>query len=118
MDPKIQQEILNKLDMLGAKFGVASQYLWAVAIKQVYINGAEAVLMAICSFWFAFICKKKYSQLTYGSVHTSEEETIIAVALITAVTSLIFGLIFTCIAMDSIFNAPYIAFKNILSELR
>lgn len=58
MTPEIQSKVVNILDTLSAKLGVASEHLWGVMVKQAYVGGISNILSVILVVVNIFIFMK------------------------------------------------------------
>jgi hypothetical protein len=55
MNSTIQQQVLDKLDILAAKLGVAAKALFLLYVRQAYIEGIENTLSCLFLFTLSYI---------------------------------------------------------------
>lgn len=65
----MNQEILQRLDALAAKLGVTATHLWAVLVRQAYVEFATsvafAVIIAIATYGFVRVVRHGIAQEWY-----------------------------------------------------
>lgn len=121
---KITGEILKRLDLIGAKLGVASQQIWAFAVKQQVIMGwislafnVFGLLLGVALMLFGYkdfikVCVKEEPDGDILKVFFC-----IVGIVITIVAFLVFFV--NCTEYISIIlNPEYMAFKNIVQLMK
>lgn len=62
MTPQIQQQIMDKLDAIAAKLGVAASALWAILLRQAKVEGWQDVFWAclciLAAGWLIYFAHK------------------------------------------------------------
>ena len=114
-------EVLKRLDALAAKLGVGAQYLWAITVKQQYIDGCVDALTAV---GLGVLAALLYRHLrSYNGAHAEcnkyscEHGLIQSVHWTFMVVSGFLAYLATYCAVTELLNPEYAAFKSILEAL-
>lgn len=52
----MEQKIIEVIDTLAEKLGVATEFLWPILIRQAYVEGIMALFWAIVFFFIIIVC--------------------------------------------------------------
>ncbi|MGI4814746.1 MAG: hypothetical protein ACRYGG_15645 [Janthinobacterium lividum] len=118
MDPKIQQELVNKLSVLADKLGVEASYLFNAYVKQCYINGFEDIVICLCCIVFAVFVYTKYINVDKDEYerYSSGEKLFFTWVLVVGLA--VSGLFFATQGVDNLFNPKLQAFKALVYDIR
>lgn len=133
-------ELFKRLDALADKLGVAAGHLWAVLVRQAYVEGmfytavsaALLVGVALCLYWIRWYSKqpekyeREYSQYNeYGPNEKFKTTTRFERYGWVPITSTLVGLALTGFAFDAaiaaitgISNPEYAALQKIMEMLK
>lgn len=107
------KELLDRLDLLGAKLGVATAHIYDVLVRQAYVNAWRltvlAVLLGIAS-GCCFNLGRRYA--------TMEERDQRMVSFIVSGFLLIIGTLVAFHAAGRLLNPEYYAIQEIMEALR
>lgn len=104
----MNQEILDRIDALAAKLGVVGEHLWAVLIRQVYIEAGLFMLSAgVAGALSVFLVRVWNRSPEYDR----------DVFLGIAITLSVVAFIFTLAGISGLANAEYHALEKILSKV-
>ena len=109
---QIAKEIFDRLDLIGAKLGVAAGHIWPVLIRQSMIDGYRD--LTIGSFLFLISAVSTYG---FWRIAIKEMEDDGAFFLIPALMSFIFCCPFLYAAIGELLNPEYYALEFIKSAL-
>lgn len=125
-DPKIANEVLQRLDILAMKLGVASNHIYAALLKQAYIDSIcflawyifNIVIIIVLSS-IAFKNLSKEIEKSKRGLHEEENKYMFPFAL-TAAFCLVFFLTISNMSnvLAGFYNPDYVAFKKIISILK
>ena len=94
----MQDEILKRLDALAQKLGTTAEHLWAVLIRQSYIEGVEDVAVGVgCVFAFLF-CLRQYLNPREGS----DEDVTLCIRIVCILAMVALGIA----GMSCLYGAP------------
>lgn len=111
MSDQAVREILQRLDVVGAKLGVAGDVIWAALLRQQMIDGVMNVLFAVmllCAGFAAFYHSRK--AFLDGSFNEEPKAWILAVCCVACV---VFFMVSLNGAITDLFNPQYAALSDI-----
>lgn len=124
MNETMLQEILNRLDALSAKLGVAAHALFALYVRQAYIDGIESVLiiaaMAVAIYFLVKITLRLWDQIDELGKLGKDRMGSGSCAFFAVVCIIIcawVGIYFLCTAIDCFSNPQLVAFKSLAATI-
>jgi len=113
----MQKELLTRLDVIGAKLGVAANQLWALFVRQSYIDGLEYLVLFAIALCLSPWVMRNAKSLSSRDMGYSEN---VAGPLMwtTYAGLLIFAAIMACSACDSLVNPQLAAFKCLMASVK
>jgi len=121
----MEQKIVEIIDKLAEKLGVASEAIWSVLVKQAFVEGITSIFWAIIMYLSAFVFYifvrnlfKEYSEAQKNNPNEDYEGYVIAVIISGAmeIICLLVGLIQTVDAIHCLINPEYWALREILNQ--
>jgi hypothetical protein len=115
---ELNQEILNRLDLLAEKLGVTVEMLWKVCVKQAYIDGYYSIFWIVFGLFIIAITfytgKKVWEKVDEGDGYWKTDKKVAVVVIflcmnIFSVVSIVDGINGT----KKIINPEYYAFREI-----
>jgi hypothetical protein len=111
----MNQEILNRIDALSAKLGVAAQVLWATYIRQARYEAVEEIVWATLeSIGLYLLCR-------WAIRHFKDFEDLLPIYVIVAIFGVLL-VIFIIFSLDGVvpqlLNPEYWAFKELMSAVK
>lgn len=128
MNEQLQQQLLQRLDALAQKLGIAATAIWNMYVQQARIDGLECVVFSVLSFVatgiLSVIAKRRYARPLvapikdeFDVVHTDTHDDASWIA-VCAFLCLIPAFICGCNAIDLLLNPQLVAFQRILEALK
>jgi len=121
MNSDMQQQILNRLDALAAKLGVAAKELFALYVKQVLITGWEAIVTGAVCYVVLVVCLRGMWNVTHkdlGPYDDPIDKPVFWFSLIFGLFGIIAGTSFLVNGVDLVLNPQLWAFKEVLSNIK
>lgn len=121
----MEQKIVEIIDKLAEKLGVASEFIWSVLVKQAFVEAVISIFWAIIMYLSAFVFYifvrnlfKEYSEAQKNKPNEDYEGYVIAVIMSGAagLICLLIGLFQTADAIHCLINPEYWALRKILNQ--
>ena len=119
--------ILQHLDKLGEKLGVAADKIWPWFIKQIYVEAvvSTVTLLIVCTityFFLRFIHKHwepdQYSdEVIYSITRSCHEPAYFAASVLLGIMLVVFFIGFVSV-IPRIFNVEYFALTNLMDHIK
>lgn len=128
-DNGLTQQILSRLDAIGAKLGVAAQAVWGFYLRQAKVEGLESLITGIIALLLLAVGIRFWQKVWdwdygtprengYGRENEHSEGPIICAYFCLLVALFIFGVIQVYSSFTPLMNPGYWAFQQLLSQMK
>lgn len=117
---QITNSILDRVDAIAAKLGVAANHLYAVYVHQAFVVGIQDLIVAaVCLILFSIGLYKAKSFVKWDLDHEYGSRGVLSFCGAVVITlSLTFGIIYATSAISPLVNPEYWAMQQIISQLK